>query len=167
MKCAKPPQRPLQWLHKHAYTQTHCATTPHSTCLGNTHTYTRPNTTYNATAPVHTHTYTPATSRQPTNQPTKQPTNQPAKLICPRTNLPTTNQPTKQSENQQPTNQQARYQCTQRGGGSHNLGGGGTKHTTDPHSTAPDATRPSSMIITYNYDGDVPSWFLNTWLSNA
>ena len=90
---------------------------------------------------IHTHP-PPATSQQPTNQQTNQPTNQPphqpAKLSCARTNQPTTNQPTqqptKQPENQQPTNQQARCQCT-RGGGLQNLGGGGTKHTTDPHSS--------------------------------
>ena len=84
MKCANLPQRPLQWLRRHAYTQTQCATIAQSMCRGNAHT--------------HTHTYTPATSQQPTNhatnQPTNQPTDQPAKLSCPRTNQRTTNQPT-------------------------------------------------------------------------
>ena len=110
MKCAQPPQRPLQSLHIEAYTQTHCAATPHSMCADNTH----------------THTPQQLANNQPTNKPTNQPTNQPphppAKLNCARTNQPTTSQPTqqptKQPANQQPTNQQAKHQCTRGGGGS-------------------------------------------------
>ena len=78
--------------------------------------------------------HTPVTSQQTTRHATNQPTNQPAKPSFPRIHPPTNNQqtqqPTKQPENQQLTNQQARYECTQRGGGLHNLGGGGIKHTT-------------------------------------
>ena len=78
MKCAQPPQRPLQWLHRHVYTQTHSATTPHSMCPDNTHTY-----------PL-------ATSQQPTNQPTNQPTSQ--TQLC--QNQSTNNQPTNGTTNQ-------------------------------------------------------------------
>ena len=78
---------------------------------------------------IHTHTPQQLANNQPTNKPTNQPTNQP-------THQPNSAVP--EPINQQPTNQQAKHQCTQ-GGGVHKLGGGGTKHTTDPHSTAPDA----------------------------
>ena len=128
MKCAQPPQRALLSLHIQAYTQTHCAATPHSMCADNTH------------------THTPATSQQPPNQQTNQPTNQP-------TNHPTNppnsavpepiNQQTTNQCNNQPSNPKTNGQLTNKPGtsahagrgGLQKLGGGGTKHITDPHSS--------------------------------
>ena len=116
MNCAQPPQRPLQWLHIHAYTQTHCATTPHSTCPGNTHTYRPPNTIYNATAPVHTPQQ--LANKQQTMQPTNQPTNQPNSAVQEPIHQQPTNEPNNQPSypktNSQPTNKPG---TTAHGGG--------------------------------------------------
>ena len=84
------------------------------------------------------HMYQPTTN-QPRNQPTNQPTNQQTtQLSNNQPTNPTTNQATRKPTANQPTSQLLPVHIE--GGGSHNLGGGGTKHTTDPHSTAPDGT---------------------------
>ena len=109
MKCALPPPKPLQWLHKHASTQTHYATRPHSVCPSNTHTYIPPNT-WRSTAPVHTQVH--PSNEPPTNKPTNQPTNQPTYLQPTRQPnsagyKPIKQQPTKHPEDQanKPTSQ--------------------------------------------------------------
>ena len=125
MKCAQPPQRPLQSLHIQAYTQTHCAATPH-TCVQT----------------IHTHTHQQPANNQPTNKPTNQPTTHPTNQPNSAVPEPINQQPTKQ-RNKQPSNPKTNSQPTNKpgtsahggGGGLQNLGGGRTKHTTDPHSS--------------------------------
>ena len=109
---------------------------------GSTHTYTPPNTIYDAIAPAHT-PQQPA-NKQRTMQPTNQPTNHP-NLAVQETGSSTKNQPRNPTTNQlsrQPTANRPTSQVPVHtgGGGLYNLGGRGIKHTTDQHSTAPDAT---------------------------
>ena len=130
MKCAQPPPPPKTLgLTAHACLQTD------TLC----------NNTTQHVPKQYTHKYTPATSQQPSKQRTNQPTNEPAKLSRARTNQPTTNQRTQQPTKQtrkptanQPTSQ---VQVHTGGGGFRNLGGGGTKHTIDPHSTMQNPAR--------------------------
>ena len=95
MKCAQPPQRPLQWLHRHAYTHTHTLCNNTTQHVSRQHTHIHPNQW--------------ATTNEQTNQQTNQPTNQPNSAVPePINQLPTnatTNQATRKPTANQPTSQ--------------------------------------------------------------
>ena len=128
MKCL---QHPLGPLHIHAPRHTHDATTPHS--MQHSAQPTHSMLQHMCTHPTNQQTLP---NHQPVNRPTSQPASQPAKLSSPRTNQPTTNQPTQKTDSQ-PANKPSPT-AQGGGGGSITWEEGGTKHTTAPHSTAPD-----------------------------